>query len=101
MSKKVQDLKEIESTLIQKAKNQKRSAPEVAWNIRALGGYGWYIGLPLVVAVVIGTVLDKHFPKSPAFWTLISLGIGFIIGLINAHLWLIREVKAIRQKGEK
>ena len=101
MKKPEERLKSIEETLIKKAKNQKHPVPEIAWNIRALGGYGWYLGVPLIGAVVVGAMLDKYFPKSPAFWTLISLGIGFVIGLINAHLWLIREVKAIRQKGEK
>ena len=101
MTKTPKTLKEMETTLIQKAKATKHSSPEMAWNIRALGGYGWYIGLPLVVAVLVGRVLDTHFPKTHAFWTLIALGVGFIIGLINAHIWLIREVKSIHKKGDE
>ena len=101
MTKTPKTLKEMETTLIQKAKATKHSSPEMAWNIRALGGYGWYIGLPLVVAVLVGRLLDAHFPLGASFfWTLVALGVGFVIGLINAHLWLIREVKNIR-KGEK
>ena len=100
MKRTEEKLKAIQQTLIKKAKSGQRPAPEVSWNMRALGGYGWYVGLPLVVAVLVGRLLDKHFPKTPAFWTLIALGIGFVIGLVNAHLWLLREVKAIH-KGEK
>ena len=100
MTRTPKTLKDVETTLIRKAKKQKHPAPEIAWNMRALGGYGWYVGLPLVGAVLVGRVLDTHFPRTPAFWTLIALAIGFVIGLINAHVWLIREVKKIHKKED-
>lgn len=101
MKKTPKTLTDIKETLIQKAKVGKRPAPEMAWNIRALGGYGWYLGVPLIIGVLVGRLLDAHFPLGVSFfWTLVALGVGFVIGLINAHLWLIREVKNIR-KGEK
>ena len=102
MSKKPEDLKKLKQTLLKKAQGVGRSSNRtMPLTAGVLGGYGWYLGIPLIMAVFIGRVLDKHFPQGPLFWTLVALGIGFIIGFVNAHMWLVRQSEEIRGKKEQ
>lgn len=88
----------LKKELLLKAKRMKQ--PHARFPVLTagnLGGYGWYLGIPLFCSVFIGNTLDRVYPREGISWVLICLLIGFIIGFVNAHLWLIKQSS---QKGK-
>lgn len=96
------DTKKTQRLLIKKAKARThRPERELFLNAAILGTYGWNISIPVLIGVIIGRYLDKHFPLPPLSWTLNFILIGFILGFYNATRWLNREGILKNMKARK
>lgn len=51
------------------------------------GAVGWSIALPTTLGVLLGVWLDKQWPGTHS-WTLVGLGAGLTMGLVNAWTWI-------------
>ncbi len=60
---------------------------------------GWEIALPIVAGPVIGYFLDQRFDKGVLF-TLILLGVGILIAVMNVMRFIIYEFSLIRSQEE-
>ena len=96
---KDKNLQELKKELLLKAKRIKQPHGRFPMlTPENLGGYGWYLGIPLFCSVFIGNTLDRLYPHKDISWVLICLLVRFIIGFVNAQLWLIRQSS---QKGNR
>jgi len=85
--------------LLKKAqKRADRSERTFFFNASVLSVYGWQIALPVLAGVLLGKFLDAIYPHPFLSWRLNFIILGFIIGLIDANLWLKKSFKI---KGEK
>lgn len=85
--------------LIYKAtKRQNRPYIKINYNVAVLSIYGWQVAIPVLLCLLIGHLLDKFFSASFS-WTLNLIIIGFVIGFINATIWLKKSYQV--KKGTK
>ncbi len=63
---------------------RKQHGPPNPWRAAALVGLiGWYVTLPMLIGVAIGTWIDHTWP-SRFSWTLMLLVGGLVFGCVNA-----------------
>ncbi len=55
-----------------------------------IGAVGWSVVVPMVLATLLGVVLDRKF-KTGSGWTLGLLLLGLAVGCINAWRLITRE----------
>jgi len=68
-----------------------RERPRSLWyGLGMFGLVGWSVAIPTLIGVAIGLWFDANYP-SPISWTLTGLGIGILIGCLNAWFWVQRE----------
>ena len=86
--------------LIKKANNrQKRGVIKINYNAAILSIYGWQVAVPVIIFLLLGRLLDHAYPQDKISWTLNFIIIGFILGFINANIWLKKSYQV--KKGGK
>ena len=84
--------KKTKKILIKKAERMaRRDARILNFNAAILTVYGWQMVIPTLIGVLLGQLLDHHFPISHLSWTLNLLIIGTAIGFYNANRWIKKE----------
>lgn len=61
------------------------------FNAAILSVYGWQMAIPVLLGIILGRFLDKHFTSDTFSWTLNLIIIGFAIGVFNANYWVRKE----------
>jgi len=61
--------------------------PSVARRLAQIGVLGWITIIPMLVAIVAGRWLDRHF-ASGIFWTAPLLMLGTALGCWSAWRWI-------------
>jgi ATP synthase protein I len=69
----------------------RREPPHDLWfGLGMFGLVGWSVAIPTLLGVAIGIWLDVTWPWRLS-WTLMLLGIGILLGCLNAWYWVTRE----------
>lgn len=88
--------------LLKKAdKRAERPTRTLFHNASILSIYGWQIVIPVIVGILLGKFLDEVYPHPVFSWQLNFIILGFIIGLIDANLWLKKSFKIKGGKDER
>ncbi|WP_250645441.1 AtpZ/AtpI family protein [Salidesulfovibrio onnuriiensis] len=75
----------------EKRRLRARKQEHSAWfGLGMFGLVGWAVAIPTVLGVALGVWLDNRFEDSRS-WTLSFLGVGILVGCINAWFWVSRE----------
>ena len=61
------------------------------FNAAILSVYGWQMAIPVLLGIILGRFLDKHFTSDTFSWTLNLIIIGFAVGIFNANYWIRKE----------
>ena len=82
-----------EKILIRKAKTlaNRKKRPFINANMGVIGVFGGHVILPLLAGFFLGSWLDAHHPHPTISWLLNCSLVGFIIGHIDAYIWLKKE----------
>jgi ATP synthase protein I len=75
---------------------QKKDARNIWLGLGTFGIIGWSIVIPIVLGLLLGIWLDKHYPISYS-WTLTLLFLALTVGCINAWHWITKENKQIQK----
>lgn len=75
----------------QKLKAKKEKKTPIWFGLGMFGLIGWSVALPMIIGVMIGLWLDRHFPGRFS-WTLTMLLVGAILGCLNAWKWIRKEL---------
>lgn len=99
MSDFEKQMDKIAQKLIQKVDNrQKRGFIKINYNVAILSIYGWQVAIPVVLMLLLGRFLDRVYPQDQISWTLNFIIIGFILGFINANLWLKKSYQVQKRR---
>ncbi|MEE4607758.1 MAG: AtpZ/AtpI family protein [Desulfobacteraceae bacterium] len=78
----------------------RRSGQRGPWfGMGMFGLVGWSVAVPTVVGIFIGLWIDAARPGRWS-WTLMLLGLGLIVGGVNAWYWIQRERSEINRERE-
>jgi ATP synthase protein I len=58
------------------------------------GIIGWAVTIPMILMTGFGVWLDRTVPV-PFSWTLTMLGVGIVLGCLDAWFWMSSERKMI------
>ena len=65
--------------------------PKSLWyGLGMFGLVGWSVAIPTLFGVAVGVWIDSRYPGRLS-WTLTGLGIGIVVGCLNAWYWVKRE----------
>ncbi|WP_152053118.1 AtpZ/AtpI family protein [Tautonia marina] len=73
-----------------KARAREGKSYSLWYGLGMFGLVGWSVAIPTLVGVAIGVLLDTRRSDTIS-WTLTGLGIGIIVGCLNAWFWVKRE----------
>lgn len=100
MSEFEKQLNKTAKQLIKKADNrQKRGQIKITYNAGIISIYGCQVAVPVILCLFLGRLLDHLYPTEQISWTLNLIIIGFILGFINANIWLKKSYQV--KKGSK
>jgi ATP synthase protein I len=69
----------------------RREGPRDVWfGLGMFGLVGWSVAVPTLLGVAAGIWLDTTWPGHLS-WTLMLLGMGIVLGCVNAWYWVTRE----------
>lgn len=69
----------------------RREGERSAWfGLGMFGLVGWSVAIPTVLGVAVGLWLDAKLAGQRS-WTLMMLGVGVVVGCLNAWWWVKRE----------
>ena len=96
-------LTEQADIFIKKAeKLSKRSKRQYIYNMAVLTIYGFQMAIPVVLAILAGSFLDRRYQLAHISWTLNFILIGFVVGFYNANRWFYHSIGLKkRKKGGK
>lgn len=93
--------RKTERVLVKKTRTlAKRNKRIFYLNASILGIYGWQMAMPVLLGILLGGFLDKHFGVVHFSWMLNLIIIGFGIGVFNANRWVHQE-GVLKQKKQK
>lgn len=72
----------------------KRRKERLLFSLNLMGLVGWSVIIPTLIGFVVGLYFDKYYPWDYS-WTLSLLITGFIVGCINARLWVKKHRSAL------
>jgi ATP synthase protein I len=67
---------------------------QVWFGLGVSGIIGWAVTVPMILMTGLGVWLDRRVPVSFS-WTLTMLGIGIVIGCLDAWFWMNSERRII------
>jgi ATP synthase protein I len=67
---------------------------EVWFGLGASGIIGWAVTIPMMLMIALGVWLDRHVPVGFS-WTLTMLGVGMVLGCLDAWFWISQERRII------
>jgi ATP synthase protein I len=82
-----------------KLRTKRRGVQGIWPGLGMFGLIGWSVAIPTLLGILLGALIDKHYPGVHS-WTLTFLIIGLFIGCLNAWHWVAREDKAIQEDEE-
>lgn len=81
--------KQVQEVLIQKARQLSiRNRRDLYVSVGMIGILGFVFLLPIIVGIFFGGWLDKVMPVSRISWRLLFMFIGFVLGCLDAYLWV-------------
>jgi ATP synthase protein I len=83
-----------------KLEAKRRGVQGIWFGLGMFGLVGWAVAIPTLLGVLLGVLIDKHFPGVHS-WTLSLLIVGLFLGCLNAWHWIAHENKAIHQDERK
>jgi ATP synthase protein I len=69
----------------------KRNPSRVLFGMGMFGLVGWTIAIYTILGIVLGSWIDRNWDSSYS-WTLTLLIIGLISGIMNAWIWINKEI---------
>ncbi|MDR4508078.1 MAG: AtpZ/AtpI family protein [Candidatus Brocadiaceae bacterium] len=79
---------EIGKKEIRKLKGRREKNRNVIWlGMGTSGIIGWSVTIPTLTGITLGIYMDKRWPSSFS-WTIMLLGIGIVLGCLNAWFWI-------------
>ncbi|WP_206352487.1 AtpZ/AtpI family protein [Tautonia rosea] len=91
LEKQREPLEEIVSRKVERKRRARESKSYSLWyGLGMFGLVGWSVAIPTLIGVAIGALLDTSRSDTIS-WTLTGLGIGIVIGCLNAWFWVKRE----------
>ena len=78
----------------------RHSTQGVWFGLGMMGLIGWSVVVPTLLGAALGNWLD-HRHSGKHSWTLMLLGIGLVVGCLNAWQWVIKEDKAMKDQENK
>ncbi len=80
---------EVESQVKRKVQARKEGNRAIWFGLGMSGVVGWAVTIPALLGTAGGVWMDRRFP-APYSWTLMGIGVGTFLGLINAWYWIER-----------
>ena len=101
MSDFQKQLNKTANQLVKKAQQrQDRATQQIFYNASIISIYGMQIALPVVLGILLGNFMDKNIPHPIFSWRLNFIILGFILGVIDANMWLKKSFKIKRRKHD-
>jgi len=76
---------------------QKKDQRSIWLGLGTFGIIGWSIVIPMLLGLLLGIWLDKHYPFVYS-WTLTLMFLSLAIGCFNAWHWINKENKQIQKE---
>ena len=84
--------KQVQEVLIQKARQLSiRNRRDLYVSVGMVGILGFVFLSPIIVGIFFGGWLDKVMPVPRVSWRLLFMFLGFVLGCLDAYLWVKRE----------
>ncbi|MCB2187578.1 MAG: AtpZ/AtpI family protein [Deltaproteobacteria bacterium] len=83
---------EVGRKLERKLAHRREGERSVWFGLGMFGLVGWSVAIPALLGVALGIWLDAKF-ESRRSWTLLLLGVGIVVGCLNAWWWVQKENK--------
>lgn len=71
-------------------KSRREGHKDVWFGLGMFGIVGWSVAIPTLAGIALGIWIDSR-TQSGYSWTLMLLGLGVIVGCLNAWYWIKRE----------
>ncbi len=88
------DAQDVVDEIGRKAERKARARNEqdrgVWFGIGMFGLVGWAVAIPTGLGIALGLWLGKNYPAQIS-WTLAGLGVGIVLGCMNAWYWIKQE----------
>ena len=92
--KKAQDStglgREVAAETARKLRTEKETDQSAWVGLDMMGLIGWSVVAPTLLGAALGVWLDDRHPGTHS-WTLSLMGLGLVIGCLNAWQWVSRE----------
>ena len=62
------------------------------------GAIGWTVAMPILLGVMAGLWLDRHYPDPNRSWTLVLMAAGVAVGCAAAWSWVAREQRNMHKE---
>ena len=82
-----------------KLRSRKKRSDEIWFGLGMFGVVGWSVAIPTVLFIFLGVWIDVTWPGRTS-WTLMCLGVGLVLGCLNAWFWLNRQRRMIDKERE-
>jgi ATP synthase protein I len=80
----------IRRKAVRKLRAREGKSYSLWYGLGMFGLVGWSVAIPTLIGVAIGVLLDSKRSDTIS-WTLTGLGIGIVVGCLNAWFWVKRE----------
>jgi len=91
---------EIAAKAALKMKARRIHAASVWSGLGVTGMIGWSVAAPMLIGIALGRWIDgKHWSNHS--WTLALLGVGLVLGCVNAWHWVVKEDREQRMELEE
>jgi len=81
---------EVERKARRKIRAREEEGRSLWFGLGMMGMVGWAVAIPTLLGIGVGLWLDAR-TNGRISWTLTGLGIGIILGCVNAWFWVRRE----------
>jgi ATP synthase protein I len=82
--------REVASEVARRRRAEKNRGRGVWVGLDMMGLIGWSVVVPTLLGAALGIWLDDRHPGSYS-WTLSLMGLGLVVGCLNAWQWVSRE----------
>jgi ATP synthase protein I len=82
--------REVAAETARKRRAQRKRGQSVWGGLDTMGLIGWSIVVPTLLGAALGSGLDDRHPGTHS-WALSLMGLGLVVGCLNAWQWVSRE----------